>query len=101
MKIQNIGFFFCCDILNTYVIEKAYKEGTYQLIDAKGERPMPPINDRFLNRLEQNFNRMEHRFDQMETRWDTFFGPSGAFYAAYGPHVGQSEDEDDEDEDED
>ncbi|XP_020084900.1 uncharacterized protein LOC109707778 [Ananas comosus] len=33
-----------------YVVEKAYEGGAYQLIDAKGERPMPPINGRFLKK---------------------------------------------------
>nr|CAD1827450.1 unnamed protein product [Ananas comosus var. bracteatus] len=33
-----------------YVVVKAYEGGAYQLIDAKGERPMPPINGRFLKK---------------------------------------------------
>ncbi|CAN6204297.1 unnamed protein product [Urochloa humidicola] len=33
-----------------YVIEQGYDGGAYQLVDQQGERPMPPINDRFLNK---------------------------------------------------
>ena len=33
-----------------FVIEQAYDGGAYQLIDQHGERPMPPINGRFLKK---------------------------------------------------
>ncbi|XP_020700078.2 uncharacterized protein LOC110112261 [Dendrobium catenatum] len=32
----------------SFVIEKVYLGGTYQLIDLEGQRPMPPINGRYL-----------------------------------------------------
>ena len=33
-----------------FVIEQVYDGGAYQLIDQHGERPMPPINGRFLKK---------------------------------------------------
>jgi len=33
-----------------YVIKQAYDGGAYQLVDQQGERPMPPINGRFLKK---------------------------------------------------
>ena len=33
-----------------YVIEKVYQGGAYQLINHEGERPMPPINGRYLKK---------------------------------------------------
>jgi hypothetical protein len=36
----------CCEA----TIEKVYGGGTYQLIDHEGERPMPPINGRYLKK---------------------------------------------------
>jgi len=33
-----------------YIIEQAYDGGSYQLIDHHGNRPMPPINGRFLKK---------------------------------------------------
>ncbi|KAG2577294.1 hypothetical protein PVAP13_6NG090015 [Panicum virgatum] len=33
-----------------YIIEKAYDGGAYQFIDHHGNRPMPPINGRFLKK---------------------------------------------------
>ena len=33
-----------------YIIEQAYDGGAYQLIDQHGNRPMPPINGRFLKK---------------------------------------------------
>jgi hypothetical protein len=33
-----------------FVIEQVYDGGAYQLINQEGERPMPPINGRFLNK---------------------------------------------------
>jgi hypothetical protein len=32
------------------IIEKVYEGGAYQLIDHEGERPMPPINGRYLKK---------------------------------------------------
>jgi hypothetical protein len=34
-----------------YIIEQVYDEGAYQLVDGQGERPMPPINGRFLKNI--------------------------------------------------
>jgi hypothetical protein len=36
----------CC----ATTIEKVYGGGAYQLIDHEGERPMPPINGRYLKK---------------------------------------------------
>jgi hypothetical protein len=36
----------CCEA----TIEKVYGGGAYQLIDHEGERPMPPINGRYLKK---------------------------------------------------
>jgi hypothetical protein len=33
-----------------FIVEKVYDGGAYQLIDIKGERPIPPINGRFLKK---------------------------------------------------
>ena len=33
-----------------YAIEKVFQGGAYQLIDHEGERPMPPINGRYLKK---------------------------------------------------
>ena len=33
-----------------FIIEKVYQGGAYQLIDSNGERPMPPINGRYLKK---------------------------------------------------
>jgi hypothetical protein len=33
-----------------FVIEKVFEGGAYQLIDMNGERPIPPINGRFLKK---------------------------------------------------
>jgi hypothetical protein len=33
-----------------FVIEQVYDGGAYQLINQEGERPMPPINGRFLKK---------------------------------------------------
>jgi hypothetical protein len=33
-----------------YIIEQVYDGGAYQLVDGQGERPMPPINGRFLKK---------------------------------------------------
>ena len=34
----------------SFMIERVYEGGAYQLIDMNGERPMPPINGRFLKK---------------------------------------------------
>jgi hypothetical protein len=33
-----------------FVIEQVYDGGAYQLIDQEGDRPMPPINGRYLKK---------------------------------------------------
>ncbi|MHC6132229.1 hypothetical protein L8N14_017240, partial [Serratia marcescens] len=33
-----------------YVIEKAYEGGAYQLVDSRGNHPMPPVNGCYLKK---------------------------------------------------
>jgi ribonuclease HI len=47
---RHIGPKFSPNWEGPYVIEKVYGGGAYQLIDHEGERPMPPINGRYLKK---------------------------------------------------
>ena len=47
---RHIGPKFSPNWEGPYVIEKVYEGGAYQLIDHEGERPMPPINGRYLKK---------------------------------------------------
>jgi hypothetical protein len=47
---RHIGPKFSQNWEGPYVIEKVYEGGAYQLIDHEGERPMPPINGRYLKK---------------------------------------------------
>jgi Integrase zinc binding domain len=47
---RHIGPIFFPNWEGPYVIEKVYGGGAYQLIDHEGERPMPPINGRYLKK---------------------------------------------------
>jgi hypothetical protein len=33
-----------------FIIEQVYDDGTYQLVDHQGLRPMPPVNGRYLKK---------------------------------------------------
>jgi hypothetical protein len=46
----HIGLKFSPNWERPYTIEKVYGGGAYQLIDHEGERPMPPINRRYLKK---------------------------------------------------
>ncbi|PKU61773.1 hypothetical protein MA16_Dca029192 [Dendrobium catenatum] len=47
---RKIGGKFVSNWEGPFVIEKVYQGGAYQLIDLNGQRPMPPINGRYLKK---------------------------------------------------
>jgi hypothetical protein len=47
---RHIGTKFSPNWEGPYIIEMVYGGGAYQLIDHEGERPMPPINGRYLKK---------------------------------------------------
>lgn len=47
---RHVGPKFTPNWEGPYVIKNVYEGGAYQLIDKNGEKPMPPINGRYLKR---------------------------------------------------